>query len=127
MNFFPKFKNDPACAEDSNPEAWFPEFDAEVIKDGRAGMRSRYSRTPEAMRARNICLNCPAYDECLEYSLKFKDLTGIWANLDTYERAIEQRVRGITPLSLPFTYDNPLDHNRAERVLPESGWENELR
>lgn len=71
------------CAsKENNPEWWFPErnMDNKLVE-------YTYAYTPTAIRARNICLNCPVFDECLEYSLEFKDLEGIWANYDYYERA----------------------------------------
>jgi len=79
------------------------------------------------MRARNTCLNCPAYEECLEYSLQWTDLVGIWATLDTYERREEQRARNIQTTSLTFTYDNPLDINIVPRIHDRDEWENELQ
>jgi len=119
---FPKFKKEASCMGSATPDDWFPEFN---LSDGsRTGIRFRYSYTPEAMRARNTCLDCPAFDECLEYSLQWTDLEGIWANMDKYERAQEQRVRGIKTTSLTFSYDNPLDIDIKPRTQDESEWDN---
>lgn len=118
---FPKFKNEAACTASPTPDDWFPEFD---LSGSRVGIRFRYSYTPEAMRARNTCLDCPAFDECLEYSLQWTDLEGIWANMDRYERKQEQRLRGIKTTSLTFSYDNPLDIDIQPRTQDESEWEN---
>ena len=121
---FPKFTNEASCTGSTTPDDWFPEFSSDPM--GRAGIRYRYSYTPEAMRARNTCLNCPAFDECLEYSLQWTDLTGIWANLDTYERKEEQRLRNIETTSLTFSYSNPLDIDIKPRIHKESEWADEL-
>jgi hypothetical protein len=118
----PEFKNRASCAGDTRPNDWFPEFDSNVMLPSRKDARNRYSYTPSALRARSVCLNCDAFDECLEYSLQWTDLEGIWANLDTYERKEEQRVRGIQTTSLTFSYDNPLDIARPQVI--ESEWDN---
>jgi hypothetical protein len=81
MSKVPEFTQQATCATDENPNAWFPEED------------NPYSE--EALRARNVCIACPAYDECLDYSLQFSDLAGIWANHDPMERREEQRYRKI--------------------------------
>jgi hypothetical protein len=123
VSFFPQFKNEPACTNSPTPDDWFPEFPPSGDPRGRVGIRYRYSYTPEAMRARSTCLNCDAFEECLEYSLQWTDLTGIWANMDTYERREEQRLRGVKTTSLTFTYDNPLDIDIKPRIHKESEWE----
>lgn len=119
----PEFVNEPSCKGDPNPEDWFPEFTSALMGQ-RRDLRDRYSYTPSAMRARNICLNCPAFDECLEYSLQWSDLEGIWANFDTYERKAYQRERNIQTKSIVFSYKNPLDIIRPQ--AEESEWDNEL-
>ena len=125
VSFFPKFKNEPLCTNSDTPNDWFPEFDD--ISGERRGIRDRYSYTPSAMRARTTCLNCPAFEECLEYSLQWTDLVGIWANLDTYERREEQRARNMQTTSLTFSYENPLDINIVPRIHNRDEWENELQ
>ena len=119
---FPKFAKEASCTGSTTPDDWFPEFKG--VLGERVGIRFRYSYTPEAMRARNVCLDCPAFDECLEYSLQWTDLEGIWANMDRYERRQEQRVRGIKTTSFTFSYDNPLDIDIKPRTQDESEWEN---
>jgi hypothetical protein len=126
VSFFPQFKNEPACTNSPTPDDWFPEFPPAGNPRSRVGIRYEYSYTPEAMRARNTCLNCPAFDECLEYSLLWTDLTGIWANLDTYERREEQRLRNVKTTSITFSYSNPLDIDIKPRTHKESEWEDEL-
>jgi len=126
VSFFPKYKNEPACNNSPTPDDWFPEVPTTGDPRSRVGIRYRYSYTPEAIRARNTCLNCPAFDECLEYSLQWTDLTGIWANLDTYERKEEQRLRNMKTTSLTFSYSNPLDIDIKPRTHKESEWEDEL-
>jgi hypothetical protein len=121
---FPKFTNEASCTGSATPDDWFPEFSPAGDPRGRVGIRYRYSYTPEAMRARNTCLSCPAYDECLDYSLQWTDLDGIWANKDKYERAEEQRLRNIKTTSLTFTYDNPLGIDIQPRTPIESEWDN---
>lgn len=125
MNNSPAFKNEALCAGDSRPNDWFPEFPPSGDPRKRVGIRFEYSYTPEATRARSICLNCPAYDECLEYSLQWTDLEGIWANLDTYERREYQRKQGLKTTSLTFSYENPLDIARPQPQ--ESEFDNELQ
>jgi len=93
MSDMPKFNNRPLCADSPTPEDWFPE---EFAND--ASIRYNYSYTESALRARNICLNCNALDECLEYSLQFENLEGIWAGYDRFERAEKQRNLKITEL-----------------------------
>jgi hypothetical protein len=103
----PKFVNEASCASDTLPDDWFPEMEA-VKHLPVWEKRFAFSYTPSALRARNICLSCPAFDECEEYSLQYRELHGIWANMDIYERAVEQRSRGIDPDTLPIAYMNEL-------------------
>ena len=122
----PKFTNEALCASDTKPDDWFPEFD--LTKGLRQGMRERFSRTPDALRARSICLACPAYDECLEYSLQYKDLYGIWANLDQFEREREQQLRGLKRSDLVPAYVNELPPVKPmiDEYFPiESEWHDE--
>jgi hypothetical protein len=121
---FPKFINEASCAGSATPDDWFPEFSPNGDPRGRVGIRNRYSYTPEAMRARNTCLSCPAFTECSDYAIQWTDLDGIWANKDKYERAEEQRLRNIKTISLTYTYDSPLDIDKKPRITDESEWEN---
>lgn len=96
INEHPNFKNEASCAYAPNPDLWFPE---------EHSGRVRWSHTPEANQAREICRTCPALQECAEYALQFSDLSGIWAGMDRYERRAEQILRNIVPrrinVSLP--------------------------
>ena len=44
-------------------------------------------------RARAICKNCPASEECLEFSLRSPNLHGMWAGLTPKQRQAERRRR----------------------------------
>lgn len=90
LPILPAFSTHASCAE-YDPDLWFPE-------ERRSNARDRYdySYTPEAIVARTVCSNCDAYDECLDYAVQFKNMEGIWANHDRYERAEEQRRRGMS-------------------------------
>jgi len=122
----PNFVNEASCAYDKNPDDWFPEIQDVIGVYKRHELRDRYSHTPSAMRARSVCLSCPAYDECLEYSLAYKDLYGIWANMDAEERKAEQISRGINPRTLPPAYVNEIPQfiGQGETWLSvESEWD----
>lgn len=98
----PRFDNHASCS-DHDPDLWFPQE--------KPGNRS-WSRTPEAMKAREICSNCPALQECLDYSLKYTGLYGIWAGLDWYERADIQKWAE----SIPVLMTNTIPHYFREGV-----------
>ena len=119
----PKFVNEASCASDTRPDDWFPEMES-VSHLPMWKKRDAFSHTPSAMRARNICLTCPAFDECEEYSLQYRELYGIWANKDIYERAMVQRSRGIDPDTLPIAYVNELVLRPKEDtyISVESEW-----
>ena len=89
----PRFENHASCS-DHDPDLWFPQE--------KAGTKS-WSRTPEAMRAREICSTCPALQECLDYSLQYSGLYGIWAGLDWYERADIQKWSESIPVLMTST------------------------
>jgi WhiB family redox-sensing transcriptional regulator len=91
---------DASCAQ-HDPEWWFPV---------EMGGRSAWSRTPEAMMAREICATCPAFDECKDYSLRFDSIHGIWAGLDRHERYALQKKLGITPESFSLSYRPFMEH-----------------
>lgn len=80
----PQFSQPALCAE-SDPEMWFYEEKA------GCGL----VRTPEIEMAKRVCQSCPALQECLEYSLKYSGLYGIWGGLDHAERRNYQREHGI--------------------------------
>ena len=37
-------------------------------------------------KAKSICAECPVVDECLEYSLRTNQVSGVWGGLDSGER-----------------------------------------
>lgn len=86
--------NNASCAE-YEPDWWFP------IEIG--GTRS-WSRTPDAMKAREICASCPVLQACRDYSLRFDMIHGIWAGLDRHERHDLQKKLGIKPESFSDSY-----------------------
>ena len=92
----PVFENVASCAS-HDPELWFPQ---EVQRS------NKWSRTPDAMKARAICATCPAFQECLDYALQFSGLYGIWAGQDWYERRDLQERLGILPTPMTDTYDS---------------------
>lgn len=92
---FPRFTHEASCADALNPEIWFPD-DEDTIE-------GRYA--PSAVFAREICERCPARQECLEYSIQYENLSGIWAGLDKHERKAEQITRGITTKPVSLTID----------------------
>lgn len=92
---FPRFTHEPSCANALNPEIWFPDEDSTI--------QARYART--ANFAREICEGCPAREECLDYSLQYENLSGIWAGLDKHERKAEQITRGIVTKPVTLTLD----------------------
>lgn len=123
MNF-PKFKNKALCASDTQPDDWFPDYSGATLRS--VSERVKVSLRPNHLRARSVCMNCDAYEECLEYSLQFKDLEGIWANLDQYGRAELQRKRGMVIEELPSAYVD-LDALLQIGIVPiESEYQDEL-
>lgn len=121
----PKFAQEALCVGDPSPDDWFPDFD-EVRSQGQRTIRTTFSRTPSAMRARSVCMRCPAYDECSEYSLQYTGMYGIWANRDQFEREREQQLRGANPDDLiPFhtTFEVSRSMFVRDNYLPiESEW-----
>lgn len=95
-NHMPRFTNKASC-EDHDPELWFPQE--------KSGNRN-WTRTPDAMKARSICKECPALIECRMYSLQYSGLYGIWAALDWYERDEIQKKLNIVPIAMMDTYDS---------------------
>ena len=96
-NHFPNFSNYASCA-DYPADWWFPQ-------EGK-GNDHRWSRTPDAMKARTICGTWPAFDECRAYALAYSGLAGIWAGQDWQERRDLQKRLGITPIFMTDTYDS---------------------
>jgi WhiB family redox-sensing transcriptional regulator len=102
---FPIFENRGSCA-DYPAEWWFP---LEV-----AGTSRQWSRTPDAMKARSICAECPALMECRNYALAYSGLAGIWGGLDHQERRDLQEKLGVTPLFMMDTYDSSFFRTKPE-------------
>ena len=72
-----------------DPEMWFMPDDSESGWS-RANRLSMWRRTPEYKQAKELCGACPIRQECLDYSLKYFDLHGIWGGLDDRERRMLQ-------------------------------------
>lgn len=87
-NHIPHFSQPALCAE-SDPEMWFYEE--------KAGCG--VVNTPEIQMAKRVCRSCPALAECLEYSLRYSGLYGIWGGLDHAERRNYQREHNLQTIS----------------------------
>jgi WhiB family redox-sensing transcriptional regulator len=109
FNHFPNFEAKASCA-DYDPEWWFP---TEV-----GGKSKAWSRTPEAMKAREICAECPALMECRNYALAYSGLAGIWGGLDHQERTKLQDKLGITPIFMLDTYPQDMFSIMAKEGVP---------
>lgn len=96
-NHFPNFTERPSC-QDYPAEWWFP--------DEVGGRSKLWSRTPDAIKARSICRECPAMIECRNYALAYSGLSGIWGNTDYQERKALQEKLGITPIFMLDTYES---------------------
>lgn len=99
MSHLPDFKEQAVCAS-SDPEMW---FDYEV-SGGRVTSSGEHGRM-----ARSICLSCPALQECLEYSMQYTNLWGIWGGLDHLERARIQREKNLETINFQSTYNSLFD------------------
>jgi WhiB family redox-sensing transcriptional regulator len=86
------FFDEQALCASADPDLWFPE------PKGNA-----HYRTEESMQARAICNVCPAKPECLEYSLRYSGLHGIWAGLDPTQRSKLQDSKGDRVISMHST------------------------
>jgi hypothetical protein len=117
MSQFPNFTEASACAGDSNPDAWFPE---EVPDPSHEDRLIELSDTPEALRAKGLCMTCPAYDECMNYSMQFKDLTGIWAGLDVQERRELQEYKRVPRKTLKNSY---VHYEVNRMIIEETGYD----
>jgi WhiB family transcriptional regulator, redox-sensing transcriptional regulator len=104
------FEEKSLCAE-VDPDMWFPER--------RYTNDTNHYRTEESMQARAICGSCPANPECLEYSLKYSGLHGIWAGLDPTQRAKIQEAKGIRAIPLWRTIPRSSDALRDGVLLTE--------
>lgn len=106
-NHFPNFEERASC-QDYPSEWWFP---VEV-----SGTSKAWSRTPDAMKARGICKDCPALMECRNYALAYSGLAGIWGGLDHQERRTLQEKLGITPIFMLDTYDSAVRSRLTDGV-----------
>jgi WhiB family redox-sensing transcriptional regulator len=87
--------NEQALCASTDPDLWFPE--------PRYRNDTAHYRTEESMQARAICNACPAKPECLEYSLRYSGLHGIWAGLDPTQRNKLQDSRGVRVIPMHTT------------------------
>lgn len=110
-NHLPMFTKQASCFDkEYDPEWWHPQ---ELAGNGR-----KWSHTPNATLARSICHACPAKQECKDYSLRYSNLTGIWAGLDRIERHSMQVALDITPIDWLSTYESAVyrvPHNMGEK------------
>lgn len=98
-NHMPRFINESSCTDKGyDPDWWHPQ---ELAGRGR-----KWSHTPEAELARSICLDCPALKECEEYSMKYSNLTGIWAGIDRIERHAKQDEQGTPVIDWMSTWNS---------------------
>ena len=94
-NHMPRFVNHASCS-DHDSELWFPE-------EKNTGSHRLWTKTPEVMKAREICSTCPALQECFDYSIQYDGLYGIWAGMDWFQRREIQDKAGIMPISMMTT------------------------
>jgi hypothetical protein len=52
---------------------------------------------------KKTCMNCPIFDDCLDYSLRVK-VSGYWAGTTDTKRAELRRFFGITPVRIDQEY-----------------------
>lgn len=63
---------DQAACAGAPTDDWFPHRGSE--------------RTPEAVRARDLCTTCPVWEDCLLYALANRERHGIWGGIPTEKR-----------------------------------------
>lgn len=80
---------------DYDPDWWFP-----VEKGGK----SRWSRTPDAMKARSLCAQCPVLKECRDYAVQYEGIYGIWGGYDWHEMREARQRDNIVAKSWAMTY-----------------------
>jgi WhiB family redox-sensing transcriptional regulator len=71
--------SDAAC-RDVDPELFFP-----VGATGPAVVQAR--------RAKAVCRRCPVIQECGEWALGNREITGVWGGMDDEERRAERTAR----------------------------------
>lgn len=90
------FSQKGACSNtEFDPDWWFPQE-----KSGN----SKWSRTPDAMKARAICSHCPILEECRNYAVQYEGIYGIWGGWDWHEMRAERKRRNIVAKSWAMTY-----------------------
>ena len=72
-----------ACA--GHPTSWwFPA--ARLDSRGRVIAGAADGNSRNTTRAKQICMTCPVAAECLEHSLVWPELGGIWGGIDQHRR-----------------------------------------
>lgn len=104
------FNEQTLCAS-TDPELWFPE--------PRYRNDTKHYHSEDSMQARAICNVCPAKPECLEYSLRYSGLHGIWAGLDPTERSRLQDGKSVIPLhtTIPMASQGWIEGVKLEEGL----------
>lgn len=78
-----------------DPDWWFPQEKAGKVQ---------WSRTPDAMKARAICEQCPILQECREYACQYEGIYGIWGGWDWHEMRAYRKENDILAKSWAMTY-----------------------
>ena len=95
------FKTENASCIGLDPEMFFPKNSIE----------------PELEELlQKICMNCPVFDDCLDYALKVK-VSGFWAGTTETRRVELRRFFKITPVRIDEEYKRKLEPetNQAKR------------
>lgn len=91
-HYLPVLSTDGLC-KNYDPEWWFPDKETKSLR----------KRTKEEMLARTICTECPVRQECLDYSLQYEGIYGIWGGLNERERVEARKELGIIPTTMNST------------------------
>lgn len=91
-----RLKNHPSCS-DYTEDYW---FDYETIRS------SVFQETEGTLKARYICAECPALQECLDYAVKYENLDGIWGGTDSIQRRAMRKAQGINAIDFKYSYPN---------------------
>lgn len=92
-----------------------PQYDPDWWHPVEVAGTNPWSFTEDAKYARYICGQCPARQECLDYSLQYFELAGIWGGLDRKERHDIQVANNMRPTSWVLSYDSAVyrvPHNK---------------
>ncbi len=82
------------CRE--NPDLFYPEdWDYLASSQLDHGVGSPTAMSHKARRlAKEMCLRCPIKEQCLDYALEAKEMSGIWGGLTYRERLeLKQKTR----------------------------------